>query len=345
MKTLRKWIRALLPLAALAWNGQAHAAAPSGTCGVTGSAVAPEAIYYDPFGTQGLQQVSIPLTLTRIVGTGGAKTQEVYFVLTRPTGSPAYQVQATEPGGTTYYNVLYDENSVPSNLPTISTNTAGQIAYIFGGASQPDTATFNILVTVPPGADLSAGKPISFGIRYVCRGTGGLANVDTPTDQANAITIDVHVLSALRTYYAGSALDFGEIGNISTASLATSPQITSPNNYVSVLSSGAYNVTVSSANGYLLKKPGAATVNDQIGYQLHFLGYDVDNSSGNQVITQNCERAGLISDNQLRIRASLLEGGQGKNPSPTYSDTLTITVTPLVSTDTTTTDCPSLSVP
>ncbi|KHK93547.1 hypothetical protein [Novosphingobium malaysiense] len=344
-----KCIRALLPLAAMAWGTQAHAAPPSGSCGVTGTAVASTGIYYDPFGTTGLQQATIPLTLTRTTGSGGAKTQEVYFVLTQPAGSPAYQVQATEPGGSTYTNVLYYENAVPANLPTISTNTSGQIAYIFGGASQPDTATFNILVTVPPGTDLSAGKPITFGIRYVCKGTGGLSNVETPTDQSNAVTIDVHVLSALRTYYAGSTLDFGEIGNISTASLGAAPRRTSPSNYVSVLSSGAYGVTLSSANGFLLKKPGAATADDQVAYQLKFLGMSVDHASnptpGTTAISRSCQRAGLNSGNQLYIQGTLEEGGQGKNPSPTYSDTLTITVTPLISTDSGTDACGSYSVP
>ncbi|WP_067732980.1 hypothetical protein [Novosphingobium naphthalenivorans] len=338
VKFKMRWLAAIASLAAMATAGQAHAA---DICGVTGTAMASTGIYYDPFGTSGLNQADIPLTLTRAVGSGGKKTQQVYFILTKPAGSPDYQVAATLPGGTTYYNVLYNEGAT-NGLPQAQSNVSGQIYYNFGGAAQPDSVTLNIKVTVPAGTDLSAGKPISFGIRYVCDGTGGFQDQKTPIDQANAVTIDVNVLSALRTYYAGTTLDFGEIGAITTSSLATTPQRTAATNYVSVLSSGAYNVQLSSANGFLLKKPGATTADDQVAYALSFLGQTVDRTTaaaGVTVIDKDCQRAGLTSGNQLYIQGALQEGGAGKNPSPTYTDTLTVTVTPLIASNTGTYAC------
>ena len=161
----------------------------------------------------------------------------------------------------------------------------------------------------------------------------------------NAVVFPVTVLSALRTYYAGTALDFGEIGNITTASLTGTPQKTSLGNYVFVQSSGAYSVTLSSQNGFKLFKPGATVTNDKINYRLRFLGSDVDSTTvssgpGATAISRNCVRATLsTAGNSLPIQATLLEGGQGKNPSPTYADVLTVTVTPLVYSDPGTNTC------
>ena len=327
----------------------AHAAGAGLPCGVTGAASAGASVTYDPFSPNGISSVPVSLTLTRATDGGGKKTQEAYFILTKPAGTPAYQVQATIPGGTTYSNVLYGEDMLPSNIPVISNVTPGQIAYNFGGAASPDTVTLNLLVTVPANVDLSAGGTINLGIRYVCKGTGGMPDVTTPTNQPNAITIDVHVLSGLRTFYAGSALDFGEIGTVTTASLVGSPQRTPSSNYVAVQSSGAYSVELRSANAFKLKN-GGSTANDAIGYSLKFLGLTATNASaampGALAISRICKRAGVPQPGQsLYIQATLLEGGQGKNPSPSYSDVLTVTVAPLISTNLGVSDCGTYTLP
>lgn len=157
------------------------------------------------------------------------------------------------------------------------------------------------------------------------------------------------MLSALRTYYAGTALDFGEIGAITTPSLGTTPQKTATSNYVFVQSSGAYSVTLASQNAFKLFKPGAAVANDKINYRLRFLGMDVDNTTtptaGAIAITRSCKRATLTTTgNVLPIQAKLLEGGSGKNPSPLYSDILTVTVTPLIYSDPGTNACATYSL-
>ena len=121
-------------------------------------------------------------------------------------------------------------------------------------------------------------------------------------------------------------------------SLGGTPQKTNPANYVFVQSSGAYSVTLSSANGFKLKKPGAVTTADEVKYNLHFLGLDRDSTTtpvpGATAISRSCIRATLSSvGNSLPIQATLQEGGSGKNPSPTYADVLTVTVTPLIYSD------------
>lgn len=47
----------------------------------------------------------------------------------------------------------------------------------------------------------------------------------------------------------------------------------------------------------------------------------------------------------LPIRAELVEAGAGKNPSPTYTDYLTVTVTPLAYNTTATTTCEDYTLP
>jgi len=342
--------RAVLAIVALVGGaGTAMAAQPPATqCGVTGTGTVSTGVYYNPFDPNPLSQVAVPLTLTRNAS-GAQKTQQVYFVIVKPDGSPNYQISARAPGGTTYTSVAYYASAVPSNLPTISSNTPGQVAYNFGGASQPDTVTFDLLVTVPAGTDLSAGKPISLGIRYVCTGTGGMSDITTPTDQTNAVLIDVHVLSGLQAYYAGSMLDFGEIGTISTATVQASPATyrTPATNRFAVKSSGGYNVKLSSANAFQLKNGGSGTAN-QIAYSLKFLGQTLTTASGGAgtpVVNKDCAAVGITNYANLPIQATLLEGGQGKNPSPSYTDTLTITLTPKAASFTGGDTCQNYTVP
>jgi hypothetical protein len=340
-------VRGLLLLIAAMAGLAGASAAQAASCGVSGSGSVGTGVFYNPFDTNALSNVDVTLTLTRATGSGGQKTQEVYFVIVLPNGSPAYQVSAQAPGGTTYTNVTYVNGSVPANLPTISSTATGQIAYQFGGASQPDTATFNLRVTVPAGIDLSAGKPISLGIRYVCKGTGGMSDVTSATDLTGAIQINVHVLSGLQAFYSGSQFDFGEIGTTSTAQVLATPVRTDAANHFSVKSSGAFNVKLSSQNGFLLKPSGGTGANIQVAYQVKFLGQVLNSTSGPGVtaLNKDCAAVHTTSFSNLPIQATLLEGGQGKNPSGAYTDVLTVTLTPNAASFAGGSDCPSFTVP
>ncbi|MFC7537259.1 hypothetical protein ACFQPG_07745 [Sphingomonas sp. GCM10030256] len=296
-------------------------------CGVTGSAQASSSITYDPFGPNGLQQVTIPLVLTRYA-VGGAKTQTVNFVLTKAAGTPNYQV---------LYNgvsVLYTEGQT-GNRPSIGSQSSGEISYNFGGASAPDQSTpFNLVMTVPAGLDLSAGQPIRFDISYVCNGTGGMKDVSVPTKLVNAIQINVNVLSALQASYVGPALDFGEVGTKTDAQAPTDPGPRT--GYLRVASSGPYSVEMRSEKGYRLSYPGGnpTVANQSIAYQANLLGQTrspADTSS----IRQVCTRAGLASSSsgqgvRIPLTVNLQQGGQGKLPAPVYQDNLVVTITPLL---------------
>ena len=326
------------------------AAAQDGThCGVTGSAVAPPTITYDPFGSLGLIQIPIPLTLTRFVGSQGEKTQQVNFVLTERAGSPGYQVlyQGT--------SILYVQGATMGH-PQIDSQAPGEVNYNFGGATQPDTIQLpsSVVVTVPPSVDLSAGRPIDFEILYVCKGTGGLKNVSSPTVLPNAIHINVNVLSGLQASYVGSALDFGEVGDKSTAEVLGAPgaYATPPeSNNIRVASSGPYRIEVASLNGYRMTYAGGDVGDPRrtLEYQLYFLGQTLSHASPLFVPT-TCLRAGL-GGIYLPIRARLMEGGRGaaagqeKTPSPSYADVVTVTVTPLLDGAVSQQACPSVGLP
>ena len=325
-------IRKILRLASLAGAAALAAVAQPAvaqqtSCGVTGAAQAASTITYDPFGPNGLQQVTIPLVLTRYAS-GGAKTQTVNFVLTKPAGTPNYQVlyQGT--------SVLYTEGQTGAR-PTIGSKNPGEINYNFGGASAPDQSTpFNLVVTVPAGLDLSAGQPIRFDILYVCNGTGGMADVNVPTRLTNALQININVLSALQASYVGPALDFGEIGTKTSAQVASDPGPRT--GYIRVASTGPYSVEMRSEKGFKLSYPGGSpsVAAQSIGYQAAILG-QTRSPANLSSVRQVCSRAGLngtATSQGIRIpvTVTLLEGGQGKLVSPSYQDNLVVTITPLV---------------
>lgn len=332
----------------LGWSSAAQAQTACGLSGISASA-AP--LVYDPFNPNGFSSSNIVMNISRINPPGGGSTSVLNFFL-KPnlaTGANATGIQliplsvsgqaALDGAG---LNIFYGTSEVPPNLLPITTmpssgNRFAKISFT-GNNAGSDTVAVTFQVVLPPNLQLNAMQSLGFDASFSCNIQGGQLSGQTQTgDRANAVTFPVTVLSALRTYYAGTALEFGEIGNITTAALAT-PKLTSPSNYVFVQSSGAYSVTLASQNGFQLYKPGAAVPGDKIAYQLRFLGENVNSatnpSPGAVSITKSCQRAGLAtSGNTLPIQAKLLEGGSGKNPSPTYSDVLTITVTPLIYSD------------
>jgi hypothetical protein len=337
MEKLIKKIVFLVGLtASMAISSQAHAQNAT-SCGLSGQATAAGTLRYDPFSPSGLSQVSIPLTLTRFTGGGGKKTQQVYFILEKPVGSPNYQVLFVNTTTGTSSNVVYNVGA-HAGLPIALQNASGQIYYNFGGAASPDTATFNVLVTVPAGADLSAGGNISFDIVYLCNGTGGLPDVTSPATLPQAVNINVNVLSALQASYAGGVLDFGEVGNVTTINVLANPVTYTRSGNVNVRSSGPYSVNMTSDNNYKLTYSGGILTNpaQTLTYSASFVGTTRTGVSGNNTaipaITKTCNKAGL-GGISLPVSVTLKEGGQGgspaKLPAPLYNDFLNITVSPL----------------
>jgi hypothetical protein len=302
-------------------------------CGVTGSATAPASITYDPFSPTGLSEVTIPLILRRNRGLLTGRTNEVSLILTAPSGTPPLDV--------TYrgYPVLYSEGSTAGRPRSLDSKdngagAAGEIRYDFGNLFASDLSTpLNLRVSVPPGTDLSAGEPIIFDILYICSGEGGLLSLPVPVRDSAAVRINVNTVSALQAYYAGSALDFGEIGDATTAAVQAAPEryTTSAANSLRVRSSGPFEVKVRSQNDFRLTFPGGnlADSAQTIRYSARFLGRDV--ASNAAFGARTCARAGIGGEaGTLALRATLQEGGAGKTPAPNYGDVISITFTPIV---------------
>ncbi len=352
--TIFRTLAIMLGAAVAALAGTAQAA----TCGITGSATAAPAVY-DPFNPTGLATTTVTMNLTRVNTSGGGDTREVNFYLransTTNTGADGSSLIPTSVNGSASIagvglNIFYNYNAAPPIIAPSGTLPAGSNRFLHinftGNNAGSDTAQVVFQVSLPANLNLNAVQSLAFDAYFACNIQGGQSNGLQQTGTFNnAVVFPVTVLSALRTYYAGTALDFGEIGNITNASLSGAPQKTSTGNYVFVQSSGAYSVTLASQNGFKLFKPGAAVANDKIDYRLRFLGADVDSTTANSgpggtAVTRSCQRATLTSTgNVLPIQAKLLEGGQGKNPSPTYADILTVTVTPLIYSDLGTNAC------
>lgn len=305
----------------------------SSVCGVTGSATAPASITYDPFSPGGLSEATVPLTLRRNRGLILGRTREVSLVIVSPTTAPAMNV--TYDG----YSVIYREGATAGRPRALNSKdngagAAGEIRYDFGNLLQADTSTpLNLRVTVPPGTDLSAGEPIVLDLLYICSGENGMSSVSVPTRETGAIRINVNTVSALQAYYAGSPLDFGEIGDATTTAVLAAPDryTTSASNSLRVRSSGPFEVKMRSQNDFKLTYPGGSLSNSAqtIKYSARFLGQDISSNSG--FGTRTCARAGMDgSAGVLPLRATLKEGGSAKTPATSYSDIISITFTPVV---------------
>jgi hypothetical protein len=348
MLKLAKHLRTLAVMVGLASAGLATGAQAQNTpCGVTGSASAAPVVY-DPFNPTGLASTNITVNLTRVNNSGGGDTRFVNFYL-RANASTGTAADGTSIVPTSVIgqaaiegiglNIFHNYNGPFPTLPLNPINgvPGGANRYLeinfTGNNAGSDTAQVNFTVSLPANLNLNAVQTLAFDAFFTCNIQGGQANGSTNTGTfPNAVVFPVTVLSALRTYYAGTALDFGEIGAIPAVPLG--PVRTNPANYIFVQSSGAYQVQLSSQNAFKLKKPGAATINDEVRYSLKFLGDTRSNSTnptpGQTAIDHTCIRAGLATaGQQLPIQATLVDGGQNKSPSPTYTDFLTVTITPL----------------
>ena len=319
---------ALLGTAMAAGMASANGVAAS-ACGVRTTTVT-ATIFYDPFSSNPPTNVSAQIPITRFAATSNpnesAKTQQVDFYFTQPTGSPAFQIKSAG------VNMLYTQGSpgVGGGAPTLSATSppSGTIGLNFLGASQPDTINVPVTISLPGGLDLTNGMTVTFGIVYECKGTGGFPDVNSPTYLANAITTPVSVLSELEAHYAGPAMDFGNIQNATALNFTTFKAPASGNAVINVRSSGPYTIDLTSQNQYEMKWGASSAPADTVKYQLHFLGRDLSNSAPSFATIQ-CVRAGVTSLVQLPLRATLAEGAQGKTAANSYQDILTVVVTPV----------------
>lgn len=353
-KSVRKGLAAAAGLALAAWSGSAQAA-----CGITGSATASGGTY-DPFNPAGFPTATVTLNLTRINDANGNKTDKVNFFLrsnsTAADGTSIIPTQVLVKGQHEGQNldIFYDFNQpAPIYAPTtVSPSAINRFLKILftGNDDASDTVQVVFQITLPANLDLNASVNLPFDAVFACSTTGGGGPTQQTGQISNAVVFPITVLSALQATYAGTALDFGEIGTVTTADVGNAPltYVTPPINYVRVQSSGPYSIQMTSANNYVLTPSGAATADplQRIGYRVKFLG-QTRGTANSTAVSYVCPRAGVGSaaEDQLYVQAQLAEGGAGKAVSPTYLDTLTVTVAPLAASIPTTSpgECAALS--
>lgn len=329
-------VLAALPTAALAQG-----------CGLETVSQGSATVNYDPFGSNTTSVANGQIVLRRLNLPGGQKTEEINFFVTNLANNSLNGITLTaisavggqgSLGAGNGNQIFRDYPANVGNLPaTIVTAPTGSLYYFkFGGnADSKDQFTFSFNMSIPPNLNIPASATLPLAIVYRCSETGNSTVTGT---REGAIIVNVRVLSALQASYAGTALDFGEVGDVTTAQVLGAPATytTPATNHVRVASSGPYSVALSSPNGYRLTFPGGsvANANQRLAYSVRFMGQTM-NTASPSFATVTCARAGVPpagSANMLPIRATLLEGGQGKQVSANYGETLVVTITPLVST-------------
>jgi len=330
------------------------AAFAAGKCGLTTVSGGTANLTYDPFNNNNTNITLTGVQLARVNGAGGEKTSNLEFYVKGTTaaqnGTVLIPVSATGSGsgGPTGSNIFFGTNQTPPTLNISAGSPApGVFRWAFtGNNAASDVFTLNMTLQLPANLNLNAGTTLPFDIVYSCNGTGGGGPFTDTGTVTNAIVVNVTVLSGLQASYVGTNLDFGEVGNLTNAQVLGAPATytTPTTNYIRVASSGPYSVAVTSANNYKLTFPGGSLANpvQTLAYKALFLGQQRTTASPT-FTTVTCVRAGTdAAAGILPIRATLLEGGQGKTPAGNYSDVITVTVTPLLSTVPSQQNCPAL---
>ncbi len=360
MSSLAKNLKTLATVIGFAAAGMATGAqAQTTVCGITGTATG-STIYYDPFDERGLTDAVVTLQLKRENNSGGGDTRVVNFYLmadsTIGTGADGTQIVPTSVNGSVNVagldqDIFYDYNQTKPIMTPISVSPTAANKFLkidfTGNNTGSDTATATFRVTIPAEADIKATQQLAFNAVFTCNIQGGKANgYEGGGTIVNAVRFPVVVLSALRASFVGSALDFGEIGDVTDA--LASQKNTGAGKHVRVQSSGAYTISMTSENGYHLSKPGAVpnNPNDKIAYKVNFLGLERGPDNAAVPIERTCMRAGLASSADiLPVLGTLIEGGSDKNPSSSYTDNLQVTITPLAYEAPATIDCGNYTIP
>jgi hypothetical protein len=304
----------------------------------------PAVANYDPFNPSALNINNVSITFTRSNGSGGAKPSRIDMYVQAPdstaNGTQLIPVSVVGSGNATglNQNIFYDNPGATPNItvPLGNTPALGVLRWDYtGNDAASDVFTVNFNVVLPANLDLTASTQLVFNIEYGCNGTGGGPPFSERATAPNAFTISINVLSALQASFAGPALDFGEVGDLADADIPAAPNTRKVREgIINVGSSGVYDVSMVSQNGYRMTYPGGnvALEAQNLRYQTTFLG-QTRSPADTSAITQTCQRAGIGSPvpgaaQSLELEVQLLEGGSEEDPAPNYQDILEVTFTP-----------------
>lgn len=358
-KLVLRAIQMCICAAAVAFASTAQAR----VCGVTSTSSSGTATY-DPFSSSGLTTTSLTLTLTRDNPSGGNRTDVVNFYLKgQDARSDNITISATSFTGSVNMtglnqNVFFNFASAGPTISPIGQTAVGnhflKISFT-GNNAGSDTVNVTFDVTLPAGLDLTASQSLGFDVYYSCVDKSNNAETGTIS---NAAVFPISVKSGLQAYFTGQAtslgIDFGDVLNKTTVAVTGDPATYNKAGIINVRSSGPYSVSLHSQNNYRLTSSGGSPITpaQTLTYKVKFLGTLQSGVSGGpatqtDISQASCIRAGLVSNGvQLPLAVGLTEGASGASPAKltsTYTDQLTITVTPLAAAPVGTTNCASLS--
>src|SRR3546814_9736319 len=103
-----------------------------------------------------------------------------------------------------------------SQAPRLSLNSpaSGTIYYNFSSPNNPDSVSLPLVISVPAGVDLTAGRLLTFDIAYICDAVAGLDRVEFRMILAQELTVKIEVASALQARWAAPAPNFGESADL-----------------------------------------------------------------------------------------------------------------------------------
>ena len=294
---------------------------------------------------QFLKRATIAAAGAGAVGVGLAPS-----IATAQGKTTTWKIQTSWPGGIGL-DIFYDYNeATPTVSPTSLSpgSTARFLKVNFtGNNNQSDSVVVNFTVTLPRNLNATAANELPFDAWFGCSTTGGGSPTQQTGTLANAVRMPINIVSALRASFVGTALDFGELAQVTDAQASTIT--TSTANYVRVQSSGPYQVSLGvmagDAQPYTLTPNGSSTsvTAQQIRYSVRFLG-QTRSPTNTTAITQTCARAGVgdAVEDRLQVQGKLVDGGSTKSISPNYSENLVVTISPLVAGTAAPTDCGSI---
>src|SRR3546814_8756208 len=92
-----------------------------------------------------------------------------------------------------------------SQAPRLSLNSpaSGTIYYNFSSPNNLDSVSLPLVISVPAGVDLTAGRPLTFDIDYICDAVAGMVRVGLRMKLAQAIPVRINEASALQVRWGG----------------------------------------------------------------------------------------------------------------------------------------------
>jgi hypothetical protein len=267
------------------------------------------------------------VTMTFHEGTLNPIAVFVYLHPHNPADTTVYSIIDTTNGN---FQLVVPASTHPNGGP--GTLAGDKLPFSPSNPTAPSVANWQFSIPASAFTTTAGVNTVSFDMELACKGTSD--NRDD-SDVMNGLVFSYTIASAMQASFAGTALDFGDISNVSNGAASGH----TVNGQINVKSTGPYTVAVDTDHHFIMTpNDGTPTGTlaqiqaQEIGYSMTFLS---QTASGNSVTgsttfpSKACQSATLSGNTHLPISTTLTEGGSGKT-SASYKDYINVTFTPLV---------------